>query len=80
MSHTSHLVTNIELDPAAREAGDWLVHSAFAVAEYRHTEQRWYAGRYSHRIRRIDGQLRIAQKKVVLVNCHAPHTAMAIYL
>ena len=79
VSHTAHLVTNVEV--AAPVAADdlCLVHAAFAMAEYRHTEQRMYAGRTSHTLRRVDGAIRIALKKVVLVNCHAAHTAMAIY-
>src|SRR5471030_1938920 len=47
VSHTVHLVTNVEIDPVPPDGGGWTVHSAFTVEEYRHTEPRRYAGRYS---------------------------------
>jgi len=79
MSHTTHLITNIEIDPSPID-GDARVFAAFMMAEYRQIEPRWYAGRYEYRLRRLDGQLRIALKKVVLINCDAPLGAMAIYI
>lgn len=79
VSHTVHMVTNVEVVAAPGAADLCMAHSTFSMAEYRHTDQRTYAGRVTHTLRRIDGALRIAQKKVVLVNCHVAHTAMAIY-
>jgi benzoate/toluate 1,2-dioxygenase beta subunit len=79
-SHTAHLVSNIELDPTPQPDGALRVHAAFFMGEYRHTEPRWYAGRYEYALQRVDGALRIARKKVVLVDCDAAFTAMAIYL
>jgi benzoate/toluate 1,2-dioxygenase beta subunit len=79
ISCTTHLVTNIEIDPALVDS-DVRVFAAFMMAEYRQIEPRWFAGRYEYRLRRTSGQLRIALKKVVLVNCSAPHGAMAIYI
>ena len=77
-SHTTHLVSNIELAPTDA-AGEITVFAAFAMAEYRHTEPHWYAGRYEYRLRRIDGALRIALKKVMLVNASAAFTTISIY-
>ncbi|GAA4344279.1 aromatic-ring-hydroxylating dioxygenase subunit beta [Pigmentiphaga soli] len=79
-SHTTHLVSNIELEPEPAPGGAWIAHAAFVMAEYRHTEPRWYAGRYQYRLLRDGAALKIALKKVVLVDCIRSFTAMAVYL
>jgi benzoate/toluate 1,2-dioxygenase beta subunit len=79
-SHTVHLVSNIEPVRQGADERELTVHAAFFMGEYRNTEPRWYGGRYEYRLRRIDAELKIARKKVVLVNCDAAFTLMAIYL
>ena len=79
-SHTAHLVSNIEIEPQAQSEQEFRVHAVFLMGEYRHTEPRWYSGRYEYTLRRIESKLKIARKKVLLVNCEAAFTAMAIYL
>ena len=65
-SRTAHLVTNVQV---ATEHGDELeVHATFLVAEYRAGRQYQHAGRYRYRLRREGGELRIALKKVELIN------------
>jgi 3-phenylpropionate/cinnamic acid dioxygenase small subunit len=84
VSHTAHLVSNIELAPGTgHEAGDGSdisVYAAFLMTEYRSGEPRQYAGRYEYRLRRAAGSWRMAMKKAELVNCNSSFTAMAIYL
>lgn len=94
-SSTTHLLSNIEQLPGAAVVTSsssesvWHVHAAFALAEYRRGEPRWYAGRYEYHLvqdvaadARTDaaGTLRIRLKKVVLVNCAASFTAIAVYI
>jgi 3-phenylpropionate/cinnamic acid dioxygenase small subunit len=94
-SGTTHLVTNIELEPeAVTIAGAstdpvWRAHASFAMAEYRRGEPRWYAGRYEYQLVQSApadlhadpaSTLRIRLKKTVLVNCTASFTAMAVYI
>jgi ethylbenzene dioxygenase beta subunit len=94
-SSTTHLVTNVEFAPeAVTIAGSstepvWRAHAAFAMAEYRRGEPRWYAGRYEYHLvqgatanahAEPAGTLRIRLKKAVLVNCAGSFTAMAVYL
>jgi 3-phenylpropionate/cinnamic acid dioxygenase small subunit len=94
-SSTTHLVSNIELVPEAATMADsstepaWRVHAAFAMAEYRRGEPRWYAGRYEyHLVQGVAAEahagaantLRIRLKKAVLVNCAGAFTAMAVYI
>jgi hypothetical protein len=35
-------------------------------------EMHWWAGRSTHRLRRVDGVLRMSVKKVVLINAAEP--------
>lgn len=78
LSRTVHMVSNIECLPG--EDGMVEAHAVFFMAEYRHTEPRWYAGRYEYRLRPLGDELRIALKKVVLVNCDGAFPSMAVYL
>jgi benzoate/toluate 1,2-dioxygenase beta subunit len=80
ISRTAHLVSNVELDPAAAEDGCLVVHASFFMAEYRQDEPRWYGGRYEYRLRPSGSALRIARKKVTLVNAGAAFTSMSVYI
>jgi benzoate/toluate 1,2-dioxygenase beta subunit len=66
------LVSNIE---TRAEAGEWVAESNFVLAELAMQAKRelnWWAGRATHRLRRVDGSLRMSAKKVVLVNAAEP--------
>jgi 3-phenylpropionate/cinnamic acid dioxygenase small subunit len=67
------LISNVEVATAA--GGELAVESNFVLAELsvqaRH-ELHWWVGRTTHRLRRVDGELRMAAKKVVLVNAAEP--------
>ena len=68
-SAASRQVTNatiVELQPGAA-----VVRSKFVMAEYRRNVQRIFAGTYLHRLVRADSALKIASKRVNLVNCEA---------
>jgi 3-phenylpropionate/cinnamic acid dioxygenase small subunit len=66
------LISNVEV---ATEGSELVVESNFLLAELsvqsRH-EMHWWVGRTTHRLRRVDGGLRMAAKKVVLVNAAEP--------
>ena len=79
-SHTTHLVSNIELDPTPQAGGGWRAHACFVLAEFRRTEPRWYAGRYEFKLLRLRGDLKIQMKKATLVDCSGSFTAMAVYI
>ena len=80
ISHTAHMVSNVELDASPEASGDIVAHAVFFMAEYRMEQPRWYGGRYDYRLCRVGGGFRIRMKKVVLVNCTAALSAMAIYV
>lgn len=77
-SRTRHLVTNVVLDGVDDATGELHVTSNLLMAEYRDDDQRVYAAGVRYRLRRADGALRIAWKRVDLINCDAAHGFMSI--
>jgi len=66
------LVSNVEV---AREGGGLVAESNFILAELSVQaghEMHWWAGRATHRLRRVGDELRMSHKKVVLVNAAEP--------
>jgi 3-phenylpropionate/cinnamic acid dioxygenase small subunit len=76
-SNTAHMLGNIEAEPHARGV---VARAVFHVAEYRHSEPRWYAGRVEYTLVPSQDRFRIALKKVMLVNSGGSLTSMAFYL
>ena len=69
------LVSNVEVLSADRSNGEYEVASNFVLYELARQatgELRLWIGRATHRLRRIDGELRIAAKRVDLVNASGP--------
>jgi 3-phenylpropionate/cinnamic acid dioxygenase small subunit len=65
-SRTRHLITNIEVSSEAQD-GRLTVHCNFIVYRSRgETEQDFYVGARQDRLRRIDGEWRIAGRRMVL--------------
>jgi 3-phenylpropionate/cinnamic acid dioxygenase small subunit len=65
-SRTRHLITNIEVEPGNPEA-ELKVYSNFVVYRSRsETEQDIYVGARRDILRRVDGALRIASRKIVI--------------
>ena len=67
------LVSNIEV--TAAEEAELVAGSNFLLAELSvqaQHEMHWWAGRTTHRLRRVNGELRMVAKKVVLVNAAEP--------
>ncbi|NNH70454.1 aromatic-ring-hydroxylating dioxygenase subunit beta [Nocardia uniformis] len=65
-SNLRRTVSNIELLGA--EDGDTLVGANFILLESKPRGLVTWAGRYHYRLRRVDGQIRLAAKTVLLVN------------
>lgn len=76
-SRTSRLVTNVTIEPATGDPGV-LLRSKFLLVEYRRDEQRLFAGTYEHRLVGEGAAMRIALKKVMLVNCDAPLDGLVV--
>ena len=79
LSRTVHQLGNVlvtDIDADAREA---TVSSAFVLCELRR-DTRWYAGRYVHRLRDVDGALHIAYKKVELLESERPLPNLTLFI
>lgn len=59
-------VTNVEI--VGVEGDDTVVTSVVQILESRDRGRTWWVGRVTHRLRRVDGELRMAAKTVVLVD------------
>lgn len=75
-SRTSRIVTNVTIESA--EGATTKVRSKFMIVEYRREEQRIFAGTYWHTLVTTGGGIRIALKRVDLVNCDAPMDGLVV--
>ena len=71
-SKMRHLISNVEV--VEEKADEVVVSSNFATFEIRRAiyGDRYFVGRYEHRLRRVNGSWRIAFKKIELLNNDAP--------
>ena len=77
-SRTVHMTSNVIVEEADEESGMWLISSSMMMSEYRLDVQRHFSGRQYHRLRREADGIRIALKKVELINCDSAFEAMAV--
>ena len=83
-SRTSRIVTNVTVEDSSKSTtfesqGDGtLVRSKFTMVEFRREEQRLFAGTYFHRLVQGEAGIRIAFKRVNLVNCDAPLDGLVV--
>lgn len=73
---THHHLSN--LDGAYLGGDEYLLRSMLLMIEWRNGEQRVFSAACEHRLRRTPAGLRIVLKRVELLNCDAPHRALAI--
>jgi ethylbenzene dioxygenase subunit beta len=77
-SRTAHLVGNVLIEAVDEAKGEVVVGSTVIMVEYRDEQQRVFAGRQHHRLRRDGASFRIVQKRVDLINCDSAFEAMAV--
>jgi benzoate/toluate 1,2-dioxygenase beta subunit len=75
-SRTSRIVANVTIEETERNA--CTVRSKFVMIEYRREQQRIFAGTALHRLVNVDAGIKIAWKRVDLVNCDAPMDGITI--
>ncbi len=63
---TVHVISNVHIEE--QDNGEILVYSAAVVSSYRHKNHDEFYCRYEHTLRREDGQLKIAGKKIIVSN------------
>jgi benzoate/toluate 1,2-dioxygenase beta subunit len=75
-SRTSRIVANVSLEAAERAA--CTVRSKFVMVEFRRDSQRLFTGTAFHRLVLTESGIRIAWKRVDLVNCDAPLDGLTV--
>jgi 3-phenylpropionate/cinnamic acid dioxygenase small subunit len=75
-SRTSRIVANVTIEE--RHATNVHLRSKFQLTEFRRNEQRFFAGTSFHTLTVADGHMKIAYKRVDLVNCDAPLDGLVI--
>lgn len=79
-SQTVHLVSNVDVRESDDTAGTYTIASNMIMSEFRLDQQRLFAARQIHKLRRDGDSFRIALKRVDLVNCQGAFEAMAVPL
>jgi len=74
-SRTSRMIGNVTIE--SMKADVVIVRSKFTMVEFRRNEQRLFAGTYTHELVKRDG-IRIALKRIDLLNCDAPLDGLVI--
>ncbi|HYF27878.1 MAG TPA: aromatic-ring-hydroxylating dioxygenase subunit beta [Baekduia sp.] len=77
-SRLRRLISNVEIIEEGEDGT--LVFSNFLVAESRERGTQLWAGKAEHRLRRVDGEVRMAYKKVVLVDLDRPLYTLAFLI
>src|SRR5262249_160686 len=78
-SRTRHLITNIWLDDAST-ADEVIAHSNFIVYQAnRDRAEDFYVGRREDRLRKIDGERKIARRTTVLDQTVLPRTLTLLF-
>jgi ethylbenzene dioxygenase beta subunit len=77
-SRTAHIVGNILVDKIDEAKGNVEVSSTVMMVEYREENQRIFAGRQYHHLRRFGDSYKIVLKRVNLINCDSAFDAMAV--
>ena len=76
-SRTSRIVTNVSIEEDADDVFT-LVRSKFMLVEFRRNEQRLFGGTSFHRLTVAGSELKIAWKRVDLVNCDGPMDGIVV--
>jgi 3-phenylpropionate/cinnamic acid dioxygenase small subunit len=75
-SRTSRIIGNVTIEEA--DGNSCTVQSKFIMIEYRRERQRIFGGTALHRLVQADGRIKIAWKRVNLVNCDAPMDGITV--
>src|SRR6202047_5632324 len=66
-SRTVHLIGNVHIDKTDADAGEYAVSSSVIMVEYRDDQQRIFAGRQHHRLRRGGEKRPLVQEPRALI-------------
>jgi 3-phenylpropionate/cinnamic acid dioxygenase small subunit len=71
-SRTSRMIGNVTIEESDTGDNAVTVRSKFLMLEFRRDQQRLFGGTALHRLVQSEGGVRIAWKRVNLINCDAP--------
>lgn len=79
-SRTSHMISNVLVEPSTKKPDVYTVSARFQMLEYRPAhDQRSFGGRYEYVLARSgETDFRIASKKATILNCDDVHLPIAI--
>lgn len=77
-TRTRHVIGNVELEDSEGAGDEICVRAGFVMLEYRDDHRRVFGGQTRHRLRRTAAGLRIAFKRVDIVDCDATHAFMSV--
>jgi 3-phenylpropionate/cinnamic acid dioxygenase small subunit len=77
-ARTVHQVGNVAIEAHAAAAAETTVRSNLVMIEFRSERQRTWGALVEHRLRRVNGGLAIARKRVDLVNSEAELDGIAV--
>lgn len=69
---TTHVVSNVMIQNESECSSEILVTSRFHMLEYRLDDQRYFGGKYTHRLKRVESGYKIQLQRVDLVNVEGP--------
>ena len=78
LARTCHQVTNVMLFPGTASTLELRVCSNLVLVEYRAERQRMFAGMCEHRLRQTDSGLKIASKRIDIINSEAELDGIAV--
>lgn len=67
---SSRLLSNIRI--GGNESPRWTIHSTFLITQFHGDQTHRFAGRYTHDLTADGGDLRIASKKIMLLDADGP--------
>jgi benzoate/toluate 1,2-dioxygenase beta subunit len=68
----SRVVSNVIIESVDSASGDVVVRSKFHVVEYRLDVQRYFAGKYTHNLKKTDAGYKITLQRVDIANVEGP--------
>jgi benzoate/toluate 1,2-dioxygenase beta subunit len=77
---TQHLIGNVQIESIEEDGAVLTARSAFHLIQWQRGEQQLLGGACAHRLIREGGGLKIALKRVDLVNCDAVHASLEVFL
>jgi len=79
-SRSHHLLQTSEIRARSDAERSYTVWTPFHYCESRQEEQNFYAGWMTHQFTVLEGELKIALKRVDLLNADAPHRSIQLFM